>query len=192
MHALIGLGNPGNRYENTRHNIGYLIIDHFSAKKNIPFKPGKGDIFYKEIDIEEQQVLLFKPTTFMNRSGRAVQQILDYFSLSVDQLLIICDDFNLPFGAFRFRKKGSDGGHNGLKSIIYQLQTEEFNRFRFGIGDQFSDASNFVLENFSKKEFKKLNDLLLISTDALHHFIAQGIERTMSKYNRQFVNENGL
>jgi PTH1 family peptidyl-tRNA hydrolase len=192
VHALIGLGNPGNRYEDTRHNIGYLIVDHFSARKNIPFKPGKGDYFYKEIDVNQQPVLLFKPTTYMNKSGRAVRQILDYFSLSEDQLLIICDDFNLPFGAFRFRKKGSDGGHNGLKSIIYQLQTEEFNRFRFGIGDQFSNASNFVLESFSKREFKKLNDLLPISTDALHHYIEQGLERTMSKYNRQFVNENGL
>ena len=191
MHALIGLGNPGNRYEDTRHNIGYLIVDQLSAVKNIPFKPGKGDYFYKELDINDQQVLLFKPTTYMNKSGRAVRQILEYFSLSVDQLLIICDDFNLPFGAFRFRMKGSDGGHNGLKSIIYQLQTENFNRFRFGIGDEFSNAVSYVLESFSKKEFKKLNDLFPISSEAIHHYLEYGLERTMNKYNRQFNNENG-
>lgn len=190
MHALIGLGNPGNRYEDTRHNIGYLIVDHFSAVKNIPFKPGKGDYFYKELDINNQQVLVFKPTTYMNKSGRAVRQIIDYFSLSVDQLLIICDDFNLPFGAFRFRMKGSDGGHNGLKSIIYSLQTEDFSRFRFGIGDEFSNAMSFVLESFSKKEFAKLNDLLPLSTEAIDHFLEHGLEQTMNKFNRQFNNEN--
>ena len=191
MQALIGLGNPGNRYEDTRHNIGYLIVDHFSAVKNIPFKPGKGDYYYKELVINDQQVLIFKPTTYMNKSGRAVRQILEYFSLSVDQLLIICDDFNLPFGAFRFRMKGSDGGHNGLKSVIYQLQTEDFNRFRFGIGDEFSNAMSFVLESFSKKEFAKLKDLLPISSEAIHNFLEQGIEQTMNNYNRQFNNENG-
>ena len=191
MHALIGLGNPGNRYEDTRHNIGYLIVDQLSAVKNIPFKPGKGDYFYKELDINDQQVLIFKPTTYMNKSGRAVRQILEYFSLSVDQLLIICDDFNLPFGAFRFRMKGSDGGHNGLRSVIYQLQTENFNRFRFGIGDEFSNATSYVLESFSKKEFKKLNDLFPISSEAIHHYLEYGLERTMNKYNRQFNNENG-
>jgi PTH1 family peptidyl-tRNA hydrolase len=126
----------------------------------------------------------------MNNSGRAVRQIIDYFSLSVDQLLIICDDFNLPFGAFRFRTKGSDGGHKGLKSIIYQLQTEDFDRFRFGIGDVFSDASNYVLESFSRRESAKLNDLLPISTEAIHHWLEEGVQKTMNKYNRQFISEN--
>ena len=191
MHALIGLGNPGYRYEDTRHNIGYLIVDHFSAAINNPFKPGKGDYYYKELDIQDQHVLVFKPTTYMNNSGRAVRRILEDYSLSVDQLLIICDDFNLPYGVFRFRRKGSDGGHNGLKSIIYQLQTEDFNRFRFGIGDKFSDASSFVLEKFSKKEFSQLDELLPISTEAIHHWLEKGFERTMNKYNRQFINENG-
>jgi PTH1 family peptidyl-tRNA hydrolase len=190
VQALIGLGNPGNRYHGTRHNIGYLIVDHFSAVKTIPFKPGKGDYYYKEIDVDDHQVLIFKPTTYMNNSGRAVRQIIDYFSLSVDQLLIICDDFNLPFGAFRFRTKGSDGGHKGLKSIIYQLQTEDFDRFRFGIGDVFSDASNYVLESFSRRESAKLNDLLPISTEAIHHWLEEGVQKTMNKYNRQFISEN--
>lgn len=191
MHALIGLGNPGNRYKDTRHNIGYLIVDHFSAVKNIPFKPGKGDYYYKELDIRDQQILIFKPTTYMNNSGKAVRQILNHFSLSVDRLLVICDDFNLPFGAFRFRSKGSDGGHNGLKSIIYQLETENFDRFRFGIGDRFSEASEFVLESFSKREFAKVKDLLPISTEAIHHWLDKGMEQTMNTYNRQFISENG-
>jgi PTH1 family peptidyl-tRNA hydrolase len=190
VQALIGLGNPGNRYRDTRHNVGYLVVDHFSAVKNIPFQPGKGDYYYKELEINDEQVLIFKPTTYMNNSGRAVRRIIEDFSLTIEQLLIVCDDFNLPFGAFRFRQKGSDGGHNGLKSIIYNLQTEDFNRFRFGIGDVFSDASEFVLESFSRRESKKLNDLLPISTEAIHHWLKEGIQTTMNRYNRQFISEN--
>jgi PTH1 family peptidyl-tRNA hydrolase len=187
--ALIGLGNPGNRYRGTRHNVGYLIVDHFSATKKIPFQPGKGDYYYKELEINDHQVLVFKPTTYMNNSGRSVRQIIEHFSISEEQLLVICDDFNLPFGAFRFRQKGSDGGHKGLKSIIYQLQTEDFNRFRFGIGDAFSDASDFVLESFSRRESEKMNDLLPISTEAIHHWLKEDIQTTMNKYNRQFISE---
>jgi len=187
--ALIGLGNPGKRYENTRHNIGYLIVDHFSNDDKIPLKSGKGDYYYKEMLYKDQEFLICKPTTYMNRSGRAVRQIVEHFSLSVEDLLIICDDFNLPFGTIRFRKKGSDGGHNGLKSVIYQLQTENFDRFRLGIGTDFSDAITFVLENFSKKERTQLNDLLPISTEALKYWIENGIEKTMNIYNRQFTNE---
>jgi PTH1 family peptidyl-tRNA hydrolase len=189
--VLIGLGNPGRRYENTRHNIGYLIVDHFLNDDKIPLKSGKGDYYYKEMLYKDQEFLICKPTTYMNRSGRAVRQIVENFSLSVEDLLIICDDFNLPFGAIRFRKKGSDGGHNGLKSIIYQLQTENFDRFRLGIGTDFSDAITFVLENFSIKERTQLNDLLPISTEALKYWIENGIEKTMNIYNRQFTNENG-
>lgn len=190
MHALIGLGNPGNRYKNTRHNIGYLIIDQFSMNKNIPFRPGKGDYYYKELQVGDYQVLLFKPTTYMNNSGRAVRHLKDHFDLDVEQMLIICDDFNLPFGSFRFRQKGSDGGHNGLKSIIYNLQTENFNRFRFGIGDAFADASQFVLESFSRRESEHLKELLPISTEAIHHWLKDGIQKTMNKYNRHFISES--
>lgn len=190
MQALIGLGNPGKRYIDTRHNIGYLIVEHFSSNQNVPFLPGKGDYYYKENEVNDRQVFLFKPTTYMNHSGRAVRKIIEDFSLSVDEILVICDDFNLPFGAFRFRQKGSDGGHNGLKSIIYTLQTENFNRFRFGIGDAFSDASQYVLESFSRKESEKLNELLPISTEAIHHWLKEGIQTTMNKYNRQFISEN--
>jgi PTH1 family peptidyl-tRNA hydrolase len=191
VHALIGLGNPGNRYVDTRHNIGFRVVDHFSAVKKIPFKSGKGDYYYKELDIRNQLVMIFKPTTYMNESGRAARQICEHFSIPVDRLLVICDDFNLPFGEFRFRTKGSDGGHNGLRSIIYQLETENFDRFRFGIGDQFTDAVEFVLNKFSKREMKQLNELLPISTEAIHLGLEKGIEQTMNQYTRQYINGNG-
>lgn len=190
MLALIGLGNPGQRYINTRHNIGYLVVDQLSAFDKIPFKAGKGDYYYKNMILDGESILIVKPTTFMNRSGIAVGQILDYFPVSAEDLLIVCDDYNLPFGTFRFRKKGTHGGHNGLKSIIYHLQTEEFYRFRIGIGNAFSDAVDYVLKKFNKEERKYLDDLLPISTDAIRLLMAQGIDVTMNKYNRSFMEDN--
>ncbi len=175
---------------NTRHNIGYLVADQLSAIDNIPVKAGTGDYYYKRIILDGESILVVKPTTFMNRSGLAVRQILDYFPVSIEDLLIVCDDYNLPFGTFRFRKKGTHGGHNGLKSIMYQLQTEEFYRFRFGIGNKFSDAENFVLKKFNKSELEYLNDLLPISTDAIRLLMAQGIDITMNKFNRNFMEDN--
>ncbi len=191
MYALIGLGNPGKRYENTRHNIGYLIVDHFSAIDNVPFKAGKGDYYYKQVRVGNETVLISKPTTYMNQSGLAVRQMVDYFKINTEDLLVVCDDFNLPFGALRYRTQGSDGGHNGLKSIIYHLQTEEFCRLRFGIGDLFTSAKSYVLDKFSKKEIQSLDDLLPISSESIESWLNTGIDNTMNKYNRNFLNENG-
>jgi len=191
VHALIGLGNPGKRYENTRHNIGYLIVDQFADFENIPFKSGKGDYYYKVVRVGGENVIVCKPTTYMNRSGIAVRQLVDYFSIDTEKLLIVCDDFNLDFGTLRYRVKGSDGGHKGLKSIIYHLQTEEFCRLRFGIGDIFANAESYVLNNFSKRENQHLNDLLPVCSQSIETWLESGIENTMNKYNRNFINENG-
>jgi PTH1 family peptidyl-tRNA hydrolase len=188
--ALIGLGNPGRRYENTRHNIGYLIIDHFASMDKIPFKAGKGDYYYKDMNVEGSRILVAKPTSYMNNSGLVTKQILDYFPLSVSDLLIVCDDFNLPFGTIRYRPNGTDGGHNGLKSIIYHLHTDDFNRFRFGIGTEFSDAASYVLDKFSKNELTQLKTLLPISTNGIKMWIKHGIESTMNNFNRQFIKED--
>ena len=191
MHTLVGLGNPGQRYSNTRHNIGYIIVDFFSGIDKIPFKTGKGDYYYKKVVIENNQILICKPTTYMNNSGLAVRQITDYFSIPAEDLLIVCDDYNLPFGTLRFRKRGSDGGHNGLKSVIYHMHTEDFARFRIGIGTEFADPVKFVLNKFNKRESEILNDLLPISVRAIKHWITEGTERTMNIYNGLYTNENG-
>ena len=191
MYALIGLGNPGKRYENTRHNIGYLVVDHFSAIEKVPFKAGKGDYYYKQIRFGNKTILVSKPTTYMNLSGLAVKQIVDYFKIDIQNLLVVCDDFNLPFGTLRYRIKGSDGGHNGLKSIIYQLQTEEFCRLRFGIGDIITSAKSYVLDQFNKREIRHLDDLLPISSESIESWLNTGIDNTMNKYNRNFINEIG-
>lgn len=191
MFALFGLGNPGRRYIHTRHNIGYMIVDHFSAFSHIPFKAGKGDYYYRMIEKGNKRLICVKPTTFMNRSGLAVRQVCDYYKIEMENSLVICDDFNLPFGTLRFRQRGSDGGHNGLKSIIYQLQTENFSRLRFGIGTPSTDTVNFVLDKFSKTETTQLNELLPICSESIANWLEDGIEKTMSYYNRNFLTENG-
>jgi PTH1 family peptidyl-tRNA hydrolase len=191
VYALIGLGNPGKRYIHTRHNIGYLIVDYFSAFSNIPFKAGKGDYYYRRIEVGGNDIFCVKPTTYMNRSGQAVRQVCDYYQLEPEKTLVICDDFNLPFGTLRYRSKGSDGGHNGLKSIIYHLQSDNFSRLRVGIGNPSTDTIDFVLNKFSKKETELLNELLPVCSDSIRSWLEVGIEKTMTIYNKNYITENG-
>jgi PTH1 family peptidyl-tRNA hydrolase len=190
VYAIIGLGNPGRRYINTRHNIGYAILDHLSGINNVPFKAGKGDYYYADFTLKENRLLLVKPTTYMNRSGEAVKHVLRYFPVRLNELLVIYDDFNLPFGTIRFRPQGSDGGHNGMRSVIYQLETDTFHRLRFGIGDSFNDAVQHVLAKFSEEEMPHLSKLIEICRDGVESWIEYGIEKTMSTYNNSYLEDN--
>jgi PTH1 family peptidyl-tRNA hydrolase len=187
MRAIFGLGNPGRKYAGTRHNIGFNIVDFTAENFAISFRSGKGDYEVAETRIGEQKILLVKPTTYMNKSGLAVQQVVDYFALEVRDLLIVCDDYNLPFGTFRFRQGGSDGGHNGLYSIIYELKTDELNRFRFGIGGPVDEAVDFVLSRFDPAEREGIRHLLPIAGEAVKTWIEKGIEATMNSFNRSFL-----
>ena len=190
MRAIIGLGNPGKKYVNTRHNIGHYIIDYILHQYHIPLKAGKGDYYYAEHLIGGVRSAFFKPTAFMNHSGLAVVQILKYFPVGHEDLLIVYDDFNLPLGTIRFRSAGSDGGHNGIASIIYQLKTETFDRMRLGIGWVDQDAVAYVLSNFSKEESAQIDRILPNTREAIECWIEQGIEITMNRYNRSFINGN--
>jgi len=190
VRAIIGLGNPGRKYQDTRHNLGYRAIDYFLNRYKIPFKAGRGDYYYGEYALVGERALFIKPTTFMNLSGLAVNHLLTYFPLKRKDLLIVYDDFNLPLGTLRFRSSGSDGGHNGIKSIIYHLETEEFDRLRIGVGDKFSDAIAYVLSNFNNLELQTLNELLPIIHEAIICWIKEGIELTMNQYNRFYLNRN--
>jgi len=144
---LIGLGNPGKKYFNSRHNIGFLLLENFSKKYNSNFLlKDKLKSYCSEFQINNHTFKLFLPNTFMNNSGDAVRAIVDWYKINLDQIFIIVDDKDLPLGKIRFRKKGSSGGHNGLKSIIEKLQTHEFNRIRIGIG---SPPSNKEIKNFN-------------------------------------------
>jgi len=185
--VVVGLGNPGKKYELTRHNVGFKVVDYIANEYNIPFRAGKGDYYFAEFIRREERILLAKPVTFMNESGRALHQILKYFPVSAEDLLIVYDDYYLPFGTLRFRPEGSDGGHNGMKSIINHLHSNIFDRLRFGIGSDFDDSVSHVLSKFSKSEEKGINDLLPIACGGIENWMDEGIESTMNKYNKMYL-----
>lgn len=186
MHVVFGLGNPGKRYLNTRHNIGFILLDYIQSIYKVPFRPGKGDYYFMQCSIEQEPVLFVKPTTYMNLSGIAVRQVVEQFEIDLNNILIVLDDFQLPFGTLRFRKKGSAGGHNGLKSVIAELGTEAFARLRIGIGSPVDDAVDFVLSDFTEKEIDGLRKLLPVAHDGIVVWVKDGIERAMNQFNRQF------
>jgi len=187
VRALIGLGNPGRQYALTRHNIGFIFLDFIQKEHNILFRPGKGDYYFAETGIAQEDVLLVKPVTFMNRSGLAVIQVLEHFNIQPKDVLIVYDDFHLPFGVLRFRPKGSAGGHKGMESIIYYLQNEAVERLRIGIGQPDTKEADFVLSNFTEEEQGVLPDILKAAYDGIETWLKFGINAAMNRYNRQVL-----
>ena len=188
MTAIIGLGNPGNEYEWTRHNVGFLVVDALRDVLRTEFEAGKGDYLLATASSHSTPIALVKPLTYMNNSGLAVADLVERYNLDLRDLLIVCDDFNLPLGKIRLRPKGSDGGHNGLYSIIYQLQTEEFPRLRCGIGTPTSsgqefDATSFVLSVFNCDEKPAVRKMVESARDAALCFSAEGINAAMDRWN---------
>ena len=188
---LIGLGNPGKKYSNSRHNIGFLLLENFSKKYNTNFLlKNKLKSFCSEFKINDSTYRLFLPNTFMNNSGEAVLAIVDWYKINLDQIFVILDDKDLPLGKIRFRKKGSSGGHNGLKSIIEKLQTHNFNRIRVGIGSPPSSgkADNFntishVLGNFSSEEKSVLDKVNLRIIETLEELNSKKEDYIINKLN---------
>lgn len=181
---LVGLGNPGSKYRLTRHNLGFMIIEKIAEILKCNFTSGKGDYLVSEALFNGRNVVLAKPLTYMNRSGRAVLDLIQTYNVPLSNLLIILDDFNLPFGKLRFRSKGSDGGHQGLASVIYQVESETFPRLRVGVGkESIEDAVAFVLSNFDEEEQKELPKIVKHSANACLDFVSEGIEIVMNKYN---------
>jgi len=185
---LVGLGNPGEKYKNTRHNLGFRVVDFLAAKKSKRFKPGKGNYLFCEVgEGKETKFFLIKPLTYMNSSGEAVVEALDHFGLVRENLLVLCDDVNLPLGKIRIREKGADGGHNGLKSIIYHLNSIEFARLRMGIGNAplGTDLEEFVLKEFDEQEQKTLERMIENACTAVENTLTWGIEDSMSRFNAE-------
>ncbi|HEA29667.1 MAG TPA: aminoacyl-tRNA hydrolase [Leeuwenhoekiella sp.] len=181
---IVGLGNIGPKYEETRHNIGFKILDTFAQAQETTWSTDKlGDI--AQIKIKARPVILLKPNTYMNLSGKAVRYWMQKEKISLENLLIVTDDLNLDFGTIRIKTKGSDGGHNGLKDIQNQLMTSNYNRFRFGIGDRFSKGKqiDYVLGEWDAGEQKDLPERLDTSSKAISSFISEGINTTMNTYN---------
>ena len=160
MKLIVGLGNPGNKYAFTRHNIGFMIIDYISNFLNTELKPGKGDWFGVGCNYDGEDIYLMKPTTFMNNSGTAVIDFILRNNIDIKDILVVYDDFQIPLGTIRVRTNGSDGGHNGISSVIYHLNTLDFARMRIGIGNanliNKEDYIDFVLSNFNEEETIKI------------------------------------
>lgn len=181
---IAGLGNIGPKYHNTRHNIGFKVLDHLAQKEDLTFEPQKlGDIAtYK---FKGRTFILLKPSTFMNLSGKALNYWLQKEKIPLEHLLVITDDLNLPFGTIRVKTKGSDGGHNGLKDIQAQLGTTSYNRFRFGISDEFSKGRqvDYVLGEWDEEEEKQLPERLDMAIEVIRSFGTAGINNTMNTFN---------
>lgn len=183
MKMIVGLGNPGERYTYTRHNIGFLVIDAFAKKYGVCFKE-KFNGFYAEVFNFGEKVLLLKPLSFMNLSGEVVFSFAKYFNISVSDILVVSDDLDLPFGKIRLRKFGSSGGHNGLKNIESFLNSNEFKRFRIGISnDKSIDGKDYVLSSFSKDELCFLDERLPVFVNVLDDFCSKDFDFAMNKYN---------
>ena len=181
---IIGLGNVGDSYRNTRHNIGFKILDALARASNISFEPNRYADTSK-LKIKGRPVVLVKPTTFMNLSGKAVNYYLQTEKIEPKNLLIITDDLALPFGTLRMRTKGSDGGHNGLKHIIQTLNSTSFSRIRFGVGNEFSKGKqvDYVLGQWSNKEESVLQERVDTAIEMLKSFVMVGATQTMTLFN---------
>lgn len=181
---IVGLGNIGTEYVNTRHNIGFKILDYLANKENVSFNSVKlGDL--AEIKVKGKSVFLLKPNTYMNLSGKAVKYWMEKENIAKENILVITDDLNLPFGTIRIKSKGSDGGHNGLKNIQLLLNSSEYPRFRFGISDTFKKGQqvNYVLGEWDEEEKEKLKERLETSSEVVKSFISDGLNNTMNLYN---------
>ena len=184
MKLLIGLGNPGPKYAGTRHNVGFDVIDYLAAAPGTSSFREKFEALVAERQEGGEAVLLVKPLTFMNLSGRSVRAALDFYKLTVDQLLVVCDDFNLPLGKLRVRSKGSHGGQNGLRNIQDQLGTDAYARLRIGVGQPGEgEAVDFVLSRFKPAERAAAQDAVAKAAQAAAVWATAGVEECMNRFN---------
>ncbi|MDU1585593.1 MAG: aminoacyl-tRNA hydrolase [Clostridium sp.] len=183
MFLIVGLGNPGKEYENTRHNIGFDAIDKIAEKYNIELNRIKFKSVYGEGFIGGEKVILLKPTTYMNLSGESLRAIMDFYKLSNEDVLVLYDDISLEVGRIRIREKGSAGGHNGIKSIIAHLGSDIFSRIKIGVGQPKFDLVNHVLGKFSKEEREVLEETLKAVVDSVEVIIKTDTKEAMNRFN---------
>jgi PTH1 family peptidyl-tRNA hydrolase len=186
MKLIVGLGNPGRRYRETRHNIGFAVADELARRGAVAFESAPADaLLARARHLGPDGTLLLKPLTMMNASGFAVSEIARYFRIAIDDILVVADDVNLPLGRLRARPAGSAGGHNGLRSIIEQLGTTDFPRLRVGVGrgDPRRELADYVLGGFDTDERPVVIEAIERATDAGELFVAEGIERVMNRFN---------
>ncbi len=183
LRAIIGLGNPGDRYAKTRHNAGFMVIDELAQRWQVSFKPGKGNYIFAKST--QQDTILMKPTTYMNNSGQAVRHLVDYYKISTEDCMIVYDDLDILFPELRLRKQGGAGTHRGMQSVIQHLGDTNFPRTRMGIGGNQGRrlSEDFVLENYSKDDLNILPEQLGKAADALEYWLKNDIDNTMNRFN---------
>lgn len=188
MYVIAGLGNPGTKYENTRHNIGFMVIDAVAEKNHISVTEKKHRALIGKGMIGGERALLVKPQTFMNLSGESIREIIDYYKIEEKtELIVISDDISLPPGALRIRKKGSAGGHNGLKNIILHLGHDEFQRIRLGVGEKPSgyDLADYVLGHFNEEDRALIRESVEQAAEAVEVMMVEGADRAMNRFNKK-------
>ena len=184
MLLIAALGNPGKKYESTKHNFGYWVADKLAEQNSISFRSGKGKYIFAQIS---GKMILVKPVTYMNESGIAVADAIRYFDVPLENMLVAYDDIDLPLGSIRFRQKGGTGGHRGVESIIYHLRSENFNRLKLGIATEghMRPAEKYVLRPFHKSHNESIASVVDTACEAISHLIDNGLEATMNKYNQK-------
>ncbi|MDF2947886.1 MAG: aminoacyl-tRNA hydrolase [Bacillales bacterium] len=183
---FVGLGNPGSKYEKTKHNVGFLVIDELADKLDIKITETKFNGIFGQGFLNGEKVFLLKPLTYMNLSGECVGPFINYFKIDINDIFVVYDDLDINLGQLRIREKGSAGGHNGMKSLIQHLGTQEFKRFRFGIGrPKYGTVVDYVLTNFSKEEEPDLKDTIDFCAKACIEAIDKNFKDVMNNFNRK-------
>lgn len=187
LFVVVGLGNPGRDYANTRHNVGFDTIDLLGSRNNIKLNKIKFKSVYGEGFINGEKVILVKPQTYMNNSGETLRDIYNFYKIPIENIIVIVDDVDIDFAQVRIRGRGSAGSHNGLKSIIYLLKRDDFPRIRIGIGKrrEGQDLASFVLSRFSKDEREEIEESILIGAEAVETIINSGIDEAMNQFNKR-------
>ena len=183
---LVCLGNPGDKYENTRHNVGFMVADEIGERQRVPIQKLKYKALTNTVTLGGQKVLVMKPVTYMNLSGEAVRQAADFYKVAPDHVLVVSDDTALAVGKLRIRKGGSAGGHNGLKNIIQQLGSDQFPRLRLGVGEKPHpdyDLADWVLGKFQGEDKKQIDAAVKKAADAIECILSQGLDKGMNKFN---------
>ncbi len=186
MKLIVGLGNPGKQYENTRHNMGFFYIDKYADKKGVIINKEKFNGLYAEFNCNNEKIILLKPLSYINLSGEVIKKYVDYFNIDLKNMLIICDDLDTELGKYRLRATGSSGGHNGLKNIEALLNTKDYYRLKIGISnDKLIDTKDYVLSKINNDDMQVVNDNSEIICNIIDDFINMDFQLLMTKYNRK-------
>lgn len=191
MYIIAGLGNPTKEYDGTRHNIGFAVIDEIARQNHISLDGKKHKAIYGKGQIDGHKVILAKPQTYMNLSGESIRAFVDYYKVTEEEVIIIYDDISLDVGQLRIRRKGSAGGHNGIKSIISHLGTQEFNRIKIGVGNKPKDydLANYVLGRFQKEEKPYIEKAIIMGAEATKVIITRGVDTAMNLFNKKIEHD---